>query len=201
MKKMLQLRTTYQATRVISVLIVMALFAGALPQPAYAASPAAATATCAQNYTVVAGDTLSKIADAYKLTVAELAAANNLTSPYTLYVGQVLCIPGSSTSGSSGTTTTSTKPTIKLEVGATRITVSVTNFTAKRMFYVRIGPDRPNPNDWYSIGRMKVGKTGTATKSFRIPKNLIPSKFLVVCLKNNVNDAVFCTKILNPNWR
>jgi LysM repeat protein len=201
MKNMLQIRPTYLVTRVISVLIVLALFAGALPRPVYAASPAAATATCAQNYTVVAGDTLSKIADAYKLTVAELAAANNLTSPYTLYVGQVLCIPGSSTSGSSGTTTTSTKPTIKLEVGTTRITVSVTNFATKRMFYVKIGPDRPSPNDWYSIGRMKVGKNGSATKSFRIPKNLIPSNVLTVCLKNNVNDAVFCTEIKNPNRR
>ena len=201
MEKMLQLRPTYLATRVISVLIVMALFAGALPQPVYAASPLAATATCAQNYTVVAGDTLSKVADTYNTTVAALAAANNLTSPYTLYVGQVLCIPGSSTSGSSGSTTKSTKPTIKLEVGATRITVTVANFTAKRMFYVRIGPDRPRPNDWYSIGRMKVSKAGSATKSFRIPKNLIPSKYLMVCLKNNVNDAVFCTKILNPNRR
>ena len=201
MKEMLQFRPSYLVTRVISVLIVLALFAGALPQPAYAATPAAATATCAQNYTVVAGDTLSKVADTYNTTVAALAAANNLTSPYTLYVGQVLCIPGSSTSGSSGSTTTSTKPTIKLEVGATRITVTVTNFTTKRMYYVKIAPDRPNPNDWNSIGRMKVGKTGTATKSFRIPKNLIPSKYLIVCLKNNVNDAVFCSRISNPNRR
>jgi murein DD-endopeptidase MepM/ murein hydrolase activator NlpD len=178
----------------------MALFAGALPGPAFAAGPAAATATCSQNYTVVAGDTLSKIALAYKLTVAELAAANNLTSPYTLYVGQVLCIPGSTTS--TGTTTSSTtKNSIKLEVSGTRIIVTMANFTAKRMFYVKIGPDRPNPNDWNPIGRIKTSKTGAASKSFRIPKNLIPSNVLTVCLKNVMSDAVYCKEIANPNRR
>ncbi len=201
MKKMFQIRSPYLATRIVSVLLVMALFAGALPSPAYAASPAAATATCAQNYTVVAGDTLSKIADAYKLTVAEVAAANNLTSPYTLFVGQVLCIPGTTTSTGTGTTTTSTSPAIKLEVSGTRIIVTVANFTAKRMFYVKIGPDRPRQSDWNPLGRLKTTKTGAATKSFRIPKNLLPSTKLTVCLKNVMSDAVFCKEIPNPNRR
>ncbi len=44
-------------------------------------------------YTVVAGDTLGKIAERFGLTVEEIAAANNLTSVHTLDVGQQLLIP------------------------------------------------------------------------------------------------------------
>jgi LysM repeat protein len=44
-------------------------------------------------YTVVAGDTLGKIAERYGLTVEEIATANNLTSVHTLDVGQQLLLP------------------------------------------------------------------------------------------------------------
>lgn len=44
-------------------------------------------------YTVVAGDTLGKIAERYGLTVEEIAVANNLTSVHTLDVGQQLLLP------------------------------------------------------------------------------------------------------------
>jgi LysM repeat protein len=44
-------------------------------------------------YTVVAGDTLGRIAERFGLTVEQIAAANNLTSVHTLDVGQQLLIP------------------------------------------------------------------------------------------------------------
>jgi LysM repeat protein len=44
----------------------------------------------AQTYTVVAGDTLSKIATKFGVTVADLVAWNNLTDPNNISVGQVL---------------------------------------------------------------------------------------------------------------
>jgi LysM repeat protein len=47
-------------------------------------------------YTVAAGDSLWLIAKKYGSTVDKLAAANNLSSPYTLFIGQVLVISGGS---------------------------------------------------------------------------------------------------------
>ncbi len=44
-------------------------------------------------YTVKAGNTLYSIARTYNTTVAKIAAANSISSPYTIYVGQVLIIP------------------------------------------------------------------------------------------------------------
>jgi LysM repeat protein len=55
------------------------------------ATPAPATGET--TYTVVAGDTLYKIAQRYGLTVQELAAANDIVNVNDLDVGQVLTIP------------------------------------------------------------------------------------------------------------
>ena len=50
-----------------------------------------------QTYTVVAGDTLSRIALRYGTTVAALAQANGIANPNLIFVGQVLKIPGGTT--------------------------------------------------------------------------------------------------------
>lgn len=55
-------------------------------------------------YTVKAGDTLWRIATNYKVTVDALVKANNITNPNLISVGQVLIIPGTSTSPPPSTT-------------------------------------------------------------------------------------------------
>lgn len=47
-------------------------------------------------YVVVPGDTLSRIAAYYGVSVQALAAANNIWNPSLIYVGQVLTVPSSS---------------------------------------------------------------------------------------------------------
>ncbi len=51
------------------------------------------------DYVVRRGDTLSKIAAAHGSSVKTLAALNNLSAPYTLYVGQRLTLSGSGRQG------------------------------------------------------------------------------------------------------
>lgn len=48
---------------------------------------------CDQTYTVRRGDTLSRIAARFHISVDRLARANNLRNPNRIFVGQVLCIP------------------------------------------------------------------------------------------------------------
>jgi len=48
------------------------------------------------NYIVQAGDTLSKIAASFGVSVDALSQANNISDPGTIYVGQTLIIPGTS---------------------------------------------------------------------------------------------------------
>lgn len=61
-------------------------------------------------YTVKSGDTLYKIAMMYNTTVAKIAAANNIANVNSIYVGQVLVIPGTTVTP----LTTTVKYTVKL---------------------------------------------------------------------------------------
>lgn len=59
----------------------------ATPTPSPTATPGVMT------HTVSFGDTLFSLAQAYGVTVEAIAAANGLTYPYLIYVGQELVIP------------------------------------------------------------------------------------------------------------
>ncbi len=72
---------------------VLTIPTGKAAAPAPAAAPAAAPAT----YTVVSGDTLSRIAQRTGTTVAALASANAIANPSFIRIGQVLTIPGAGT--------------------------------------------------------------------------------------------------------
>lgn len=61
--------------------------------------------TTPQQYTVVAGDTLTRIALRFGTTVAALVQANNIVNPNLIYVGQVLNIPGGTVAPGVPTTT------------------------------------------------------------------------------------------------
>ncbi|WP_031424316.1 LysM peptidoglycan-binding domain-containing protein [Exiguobacterium sp. NG55] len=65
--------------------------------------------TTTVKYTVKSGDTLYKIATMYNTTVAKIAAANNITNVNSIYVGQVLIIPGTTVTPP----TTTVKYTVK----------------------------------------------------------------------------------------
>ncbi len=68
--------------------------AGPAPSPIVIVVTATPTSTPETlSYVVVQGDILGRIARAYGVTVAELAALNNLEDPNRLSVGQVLLIP------------------------------------------------------------------------------------------------------------
>jgi len=58
------------------------------------APPPPTTTHAPTTYTVKAGDSLSSIAAKFGISQSVLAAANNITDPNKIYVGQVLKIPG-----------------------------------------------------------------------------------------------------------
>lgn len=63
---------------------------GASATPVPGAPPAA---TCTGTHTVVTGDNLFRLAYGCGLTIEQLAAANNIVYPYTIYPGQTLVYP------------------------------------------------------------------------------------------------------------
>jgi LysM repeat protein len=64
-----------------------------MPGPGATPVPGAPQAACTGTHTVVSGDTLYRLAFPCGLTVEQLAAANNIVFPYTIYPGQVLRYP------------------------------------------------------------------------------------------------------------
>ncbi|MBT8199249.1 MAG: LysM peptidoglycan-binding domain-containing protein [Acidimicrobiia bacterium] len=66
-------------------------------EPAPAPAPAPAPEPAARTYVVAAGDALSIIARDNGVTTDALAAANGITNPATIFVGQTLTIPSSET--------------------------------------------------------------------------------------------------------
>ncbi|HSF80643.1 MAG TPA: LysM peptidoglycan-binding domain-containing protein [Anaerolineales bacterium] len=184
------IKRTHRISRLIGMFLVLAFLAGSIPQPALAAS-------CRTNYTVKSGDTLSSIALQFKISWTDLAAANNLKEPYTIYIGQVLCIPASATTTSStSTTSSSSKRSFSVAVQGSSLVISTTNFPKNNIYYVKIsaGHFRPDP-PVYKIGTLRVGKNTTYTYTFRFPKELSSAKYVLVCLKNVVTDANTCRSI------
>ncbi len=75
-------------------------------------------------YTVKSGDTLSQIAARHHTTVANLASLNQLSAPYTLYVGQRLKLGTTSGSKAASTVTVAALPTT-VSVNGTRRTAGI----------------------------------------------------------------------------
>jgi LysM repeat protein len=74
--------------------------------------PAYAQGTCGATVTVVAGDTLTRIAARCGTTVQAILAANpGITNPNLIYVGQVVEIPGGQEATPTPTTASTTTPT------------------------------------------------------------------------------------------
>jgi peptidoglycan-N-acetylglucosamine deacetylase len=78
--------------RVLIVLLLTALLVGGMSLPRVAQAGGASGGTYC--HVVKRGETLSQIAAQYGVSVQALAAANNLSNPNLIYVGQCLVIPG-----------------------------------------------------------------------------------------------------------
>jgi len=187
-----------QIYRLMGILLALALLAGYLPQPALAASNAA-TSTCNTKYTVKSGDTLSSIASQYKINWLDLANANDLKSPYTIYIGQVLCVPAASSttsSGSSSSSSSSNKTSFSLELKGSSLVINTTKFPKKSMYYVKVSSGRfyQGPTI-YKLRMLRVGNHPDNTYTYKLPKELNSADYVMVCLKNVITNVNTCHSV------
>lgn len=182
--------------KALAILLTLALVAGAFPQVGVAAPAPSTTVTCARYHTVESGDTLSAISVKYDVSIAELAAANNLKEPYTLFVGQRLCIPGTASSTTTTTTTASKKTDWSASREGNYLIISVTNFPKKANYYVKIKKGILAVKEpWVKIGIFRTKKNTDVTRYFKLPKNFTEPTVFTVCIKNAKTDAVQCQTI------
>ena len=170
-----------------TLILITSLFASA--DTAFA-QPAAVT--CASHYTVKSGDTLSKIASAYGLSLTQLADANNLKSPYTIFVGQSLCIPAGGSGTSSGGTTTTT-PSFIVSKAKETLTVQVKNYPKNTGYFIRVKPI--TGTTWEKVGTLYLDGKGNGKDTITLTSTqLIKAAQLDVCLKNIISGKLYCTK-------
>jgi LysM repeat protein len=191
---------------IVGILVIVALLASVMPL----FTQQAAAATCSNKYTVVSGDTLSSIAAKYNTTVQVLAELNDLTAPYVLSVGQVLCLPANAKAATATPKTTATssskyKYDMSVNRSGTRITLKVSSFPTKSHYWVRAGKDL-RKSGWTRIGKVHTNKNGAGEATFRLPDNVRMEPSYYLCLKNQVNDNLTCKKFfqtvpVNPNKR
>ena len=180
--------------RLLIFLLILSFVAVSLPQPARAA-------TCAKAYTVKSGDTLSKIAFDNGVTVEAIAAENDLKSPYLIVIGQTLCLPSSASSGTSSSTSSSATSTststqknlITIVDISNRVVLDLKNFPKKTVYYVKINNGGHRNYVWYRLGTVKTNSSGAAQVNFKTPDKMRDKSTAVVCLKNAISDAVYCT--------
>lgn len=177
-------------SRVLSIFVLLAVLVAALPVPVQAA-PAAAD--CDRYHQVRYGQTVKKVAKLYGMDWQEIVKANNLTDPYTLTVGQRLCIPVVKKSSSSS----DTKATFSAFVTKNKdVRVTVNSNKKAQNFFVRVGPNVANNHIWYKVGKITSKKSGTTTRTFDLPNQLTRHGSLQVCLKNTVTDSVVCATVV-----
>lgn len=109
-------------------------------------------------YTVVAGDTLSKIAARYNTTVDELARLNNISNPNLIYVDQVIKIKGTVQNSSSSTYTVQKGDT--LSAIAAKYGTTVDNLVSLNGI--------SNPNLIYVGQVLKINGSSASYKTYKV---------------------------------
>jgi LysM repeat protein len=186
-------RLSRWSARIFCILVILALLTAVMPRELTAA--ALAKNTCEQTYQVKRGDTLQKIGERFGFAPNQIVYVNSLTSPYTIYVGQKLCIPE------------------KVESSAPKIDSKFTNSTAAYFTAGRSGADiliytynypktsvlvkardaNQTAKNFFTLGSINIAQTGNG-RTFRVktPVSLQKAKQLQICLKDLTTSYLQC---------
>ncbi len=173
------------------VLLILIFVSAPLAAPVSAAS---SEFSCVQYYTVGQKDTLNSIAKKFSVKFNDLVQANKLKEPYTIFVGQDLCIPKSSKIGAVGTGSSGATPALSFTVTHNKkgFVIRTSNFPEKSNFLVKVDNLATPAVEWVKAGRLVTKKDGSASFAYVLPNDLLSANFLHICLKNQRTDDLFC---------
>ncbi len=162
MKNLIKSRHVWKI--IMALILVFNLFS-------VAATPVQASSACGNYHWVQYGDTLAKIGAWYGVYWPDIAAANGIGWPYTIYYGTKLCIPygGSGSYDYYSSSTDGDFAAYVIDVNTNRnITLKAVNLPKKETLVVSIGKcNYANPTE---VGTIKTGSdSGTFTDTFKIP--------------------------------
>jgi hypothetical protein len=175
--------------RVLGVLLMLALLAAFVPQPAQAAS-------CQANYVVLSGDTTPKIAHSYGMAWRKIALANDLVIGQKPKVGSTLCIPtvNSSSSGSAA----NPNAVISVNIVNGRVFINTNKLSADSVFLIKVRDVGTGVGGWSKLGRLRLSKNTSEQNAFSLPNDFNGIPIVSVCLKDMTTDDLFCRSAVNP---
>jgi LysM repeat protein len=186
----MQNRSSRFSVAILSVFLAITILVGGLPQSE------AAAVTCKYKHTVQTGETLMYISSLYQVNWEKIAEANNLTQPYTITAGQVLCIPYGENVTNIPTTKKGSEAKVTIIPSLGNVLVAVENFPKKMSYYVRVSP--MGTSNTYHIGYFTTNKEGDFTGWFKIPRTVPLTAHMELCIKNVWTDSVSCFTYTDP---
>lgn len=182
---------SFRISRGVAILMALSLLAVFIPQPVSANYD---PDKCAYIYEVRRGATLTSIAKAYGTAPNQIAYINDMDRPYTIYVGQKLCIPEKDKKGLS-------------KLASKYADAAAVYFTAGRsgndiIIYtynypettVLIKGENAGASGWklVKIGSINIAKIGNQhSLRFQLPTELrVPN--LLICLKSKNTGYLQC---------
>ena len=179
--------------KVFGLLLILALLAALLPQE-ISAAPLAAT-KCTPTYQVKRDDTLKKIGNKFGYAPNQIVYVNNWKPPYTIYVGQNICIPQKNDSNAP-----------KLEnkyinalaayftAGRSGKNILVYTYTyPKTTVLVKVRDASQAAKNFYKVGTINIAQAGNRhTYRFKLPTQLQNVRQLQICLKDQQTGYLQC---------
>ena len=168
----------FRFTAVLQLLLALALLFTA------SVTPVAAASKCADTHTVEARETIWRLVKEYGIPAARIAQANGLVRPYTLKVGQEVCIPPKS-AGSLGDAVS-----VSVSLTTDSLTIAGSGFPKAHAYRVKVR----SAGAWSVLtGELRSGKDGLIQRTrYKLPDDLRGKTDLLVCLKDVGTNAMSC---------
>lgn len=177
------------------ILLIMSLLASIFPPNALAAKE-----KCKWYHEVARLDTLDKIYRRYGVAAEQVVNTNDLKSPYTIYVGQRLCIPSEVDKSVKAKVSSSQQSARAVYFVAGRTENSTLVYTynyPKNTVKVKAYNAAARSPKFYDLGYIDIAKVGNQhTLSFKLPSALANAADLRVCLKDRKTGNLQCVKTL-----
>jgi LysM repeat protein len=173
----------------LSLLLTLVILASF---PSVEVAAAAAKTTCDKTYEVRRGDTLQKIGDRFGYAPSQVVYVNSWKAPYTIYVGQKICIPTSKVENPPKVNSTyANAPAAYFTAGRTASDVLVYpyNYPATNVV-VKVDNAGDSVKKYIDVGRFTIGNG--KTWRFKLPAELKNAAKLTICLKDMSTSNLQC---------
>ena len=181
------------SARAIYILVILALLTALLPLEIIAAP--LSKDKCEQTYQVKRGDTLKKIGDKFGFAPNQIIYFNSLPPPYTIYVGQNICIPDKNESSAPKVDSKYVNTTAAyFTAGRSGADILVYTYNYPRTsVLVKARDANQTAKNFYTLGSINVAQSGNGrTFRFKMPAQLQRAKQLQICLKDLTTNHLQC---------